>query len=255
MHRWGRSWWKWRFSFRKMHCACRKSWYGVNSYLKNHHWSIFKLEISHISLMVFISYLKNDLDRFSNRKWAVYRSRRSFPIWKSLIGWFSNGKWAVHRSWPSFSYSEVDQRASFKKEMSSFSRMALISHTFSFVIHRGAMRQKMAILKRGNSVCRDTIFFRYLILSTQRISEPPDKGGRCNRKCRFSRKETAFAGVQNFTEISFYLHKDYNINNLWRFIINKMSIFSIENINNVWRFSIGNINTCEDYLLNTLTAC
>ena len=105
-------------------------------------------------------------------------------------------------------------KSKFKKEMSSFSRMALISHTFSFVIHRGAMRQKMAILKWGNSVCRDTKFFRYLILSTQRISEPPDKGGRCNRKCRFSRKETAFAGVQNFTEISFYLHKDYNINNL-----------------------------------------
>ena len=42
--------------------------------------------------------------------------------------------------------------------MSSFSRMALISHTFSFVIHRGPMRQKMAILKRGNSVCRDTFF-------------------------------------------------------------------------------------------------
>ena len=89
-----------------------------------------------------------------------------------------------------------------------------ISHTFSFVIHRGAMRQKMAILKGGNNVCRDTIFFRYLILSTQRISEPPDNGGRCNRKCRFSRKEKAFAGVQHFTEISFYLHKDYNISKL-----------------------------------------
>ena len=205
--------------------------------------------------MVFISYLKNDLDRFSNRKWAVYCSRRSFPIWKSLIGWFSNGKWAVHRSWPSFSYSEVDQRASFKKEMSSFSRMALISHTFSFGIHRGAMRRKMAILKGGNNVCRDTKFFRYLILSTQRISEPPDKGGRCNGKFRFSKKEKAFAEVHFFTEISFYLQKDYNINKLWRCILNKMSIFSIENINNVWRFSRGNINTCEDYLLNTLTAC
>ena len=147
-------------------------------------------------------------------------------------------------------------KSKFKKEMSSFSRMALISHTFSFGIHRGAMRRKMAILKGGNSVCRDTIFFRYLILSTQRISEPPDTGGRCNRKCRFSKKVTAFAGVQNFTEISFYLHKDYNISKLWRFfIINKVSIFSIENINNVWRFSRGNINTCEDYLLNTLTAC
>ena len=101
-----------------------------------------------------------------------------------------------------------------KKEMNSFSRMALISHTFSFVIHREAMRQKMAILKGGNNVCRDTKCFRYLILSTQRISEPPDNGGRCNRKCRFSRKETAFTGVQKFTEISFYLHKDYNISKL-----------------------------------------
>ena len=204
--------------------------------------------------MVFISYLKNDLDRFSNRKWAVYRSRRSFPIWKSLIGWFSNRKWAVHRSWPSFSYSEVDQRASSKRKW-AVSRAWRWFHIHFHSSYIGGDATEMAILKGGNSVCRDTIFFRYLILSTQRISEPPDKGGRCNRKCRFSKKETAFAGVQNFTEISFYLHKDYNINKLWRFIINKMSIFSFENINNVWRFSIGNINTCEDYLLNTLTAC
>ena len=208
--------------------------------------------------MVFISYLKNDLDRFSNRKWAVYCSRRSFPIWKSLIGWFSNGKWAVHRSWPSFSYSEVDQRANFKKEMSRFSRMALISVQFHIHFHSsyiGRRCDRNGDSQRGKQRLQRYIFFRYLILSTQRISEPPDNGGRCNRKCRFSRKETAFAGVQHFTEISFYLHKDYNISKLWRFIINKMAIFSTENMNNVWRFSIENINTCEDYLLNTLTAC
>ena len=183
--------------------------------------------------MVFISYLKNDLDRFSNRKWAVYRSRRSFPIWKSLIGWFSNGKWAVHRSWPSFSYSEVDQRASFKKEMSSFSRMALISHTFSFVIHRGTMRQKMAILKGGNNVCRDTKFFRYLILSTQRISEPPDNGGRCNRKCRFSRKETAFAGYKNLQRS----HSTYTKITTWT---------NCEDLS---------LTKCQSFLLKTLTPC
>ena len=123
--------------------------------------------------MVFISYLKNDLDRFSNRKWAVYRSRRSFPIWKSLIGWFSNGKWAVHRSWPSFSYSEVDQRASFKKEMSRFSRMALISVQFHIHFHSSYI------------------------------------GGRCDRKWRFSKGETTFAEIQFFSDISFYLHKEF----------------------------------------------
>ena len=183
--------------------------------------------------MVFISYLKNDLDRFSIRKWAVYRSRRSFPIWKSLIGWFSNGKWAVHRSWPSFSYSEVDQRASFKKEMSSFSRMALISHTFSFGIHRGAMRRKMAILKGGNSVCRDTIFFRYLILSTQRISEPPDKGGRCNRKFRFPKRKKRSQGYI-FLQWS---HSTYT------------KITTLANCEDL------SLTRCQSFLLKTLTTC
>ena len=119
--------------------------------------------------MVFISYLKNDLDRFSNRKWAVYRSRRSFPIWKSLIGWFSNRKWAVHRSWPSFSYSEVDQRASSKRKWA-------VSRAWRwFHIH----------------------FHSAYI------------GGRCDGKWRFSKGETAFAEIQFFSDISFYLHKEF----------------------------------------------
>ena len=33
------------------------------------------------------------IGRYSNRKCAVYRSWRSFPIWNALTGWFSNWKW------------------------------------------------------------------------------------------------------------------------------------------------------------------
>ena len=123
MRRWGRSWWKWRFSFRKMHCACRKSWYGVNFHLKNHHWSIFKEEMSHMTLMVFISHLKNDLDRFSNRNEPciaqgdhfLFGNRslvdfqmgnepyiahgHRFPIRKSTKEQVSKRKWAVSRAW------------------------------------------------------------------------------------------------------------------------------------------------------------
>ena len=183
--------------------------------------------------MVFISYLKNDLDRFSNRKWAVYRSRRSFPIWKSLIGWFSNGKWAVHRSWPSFSYSEVNQRASFRKEMSSFSRMALISHTFSFVIHRG----------------------------------------RCDRKWRFSRGETAFAEIQKVSDISFYLHKEFpsrqtkggdvieNVDfpgrkqRLQGYKILQRSHSTYTKITTLTNCEDLSFTKCQSFLLKTLTTC
>ena len=47
--------------------------------------------------------------------------------------------------------------------------------------HRGAMRQKMAIFKEGNSVCRVQIF-----------QEWGNHRGRCVRKWRFSKRETAF---------------------------------------------------------------
>ena len=189
--------------------------------------------MSHISLMVFISYVKNDLDRFSNRKWAVYRSRRSFPIWKSLIGWFSNRKWAVHRSWPSFSYSEVDQRASFKKEMSSFSRMALISHTFSFGIHRGAMRRKMAILKGGNSVCRDTFFSDISFYLHKEFPSRQTKGGDVIENVDFPKRKQRLQGYKILQRS----HSTYT----------KITTLTIcEDLS---------LTKCQSFLLKTLTTC
>ena len=57
------------------------------------------------------------------------------------------------------------------------------------------MRQKMAIFKGGNSVCRGTKFFQISFYLKKEIS-----GGRCDRKWRFSKEETAFAGVQKFSD-------------------------------------------------------
>ena len=64
--------------------------------------------------------------------------------------------------------------------------------------HRGAMRQKMAIFKEGNSVCRDH-FFQELSFYIQKEWKI---GGRCDRKCQFSKEETAFAGVQKFSRVA-----------------------------------------------------
>ena len=180
---------------------------------------------------------KTIIDRFSNRKWAVYRSRRSFPIWKSLIGWFSNGKWAVHRSWPSFSYSEVDQRANFKKEMSRFSRMALISVQFHIHFHSSYI------------------------------------GGRCDRKWRFSKGETTFAEIQFFSDISFYLHKEFpsrqtmggdvieNVDfperkkRLQEYNILQRSHSTYTKITTLANCEDLSLTNCQSFLLKTLTTC
>ena len=52
-----------------------------------------------------------------------------------------------------------------------------ISHTFSFVIHRGAMRQKMAILNGGNNVCRDTFFSDISFYLHKEFPSRQTKGG------------------------------------------------------------------------------
>ena len=63
-------------------------------------------------------------------------------------------------------------------------------------IFRGAMRQKIAIFKERNSVCRVAKFFQISFYLHKEFS-----GGRCDRKSRFSKEETAFAGVQKFSDL------------------------------------------------------
>jgi|OM-RGC.v1.027314305 hypothetical protein len=64
----------------------------------------------------------------------------------------------------------------------------------------GAMRQKMAIFKEGNSVCSGT-FFQELSFY---IQKEMNSWGRCVRKWRFSNRETAFAGGTFFPQDIFF---------------------------------------------------
>ena len=126
----------------------------------------------------------------------------------------------------------------------------IYTKNFRAVIHRGTMRQKIAIFKEGDSVWRGTTFFSDLILSTQRIfrgamrqkiaifkeriyvtaifrtrswfvlkttggdaTENGIIGGRCDRKWRFSKRKTAFAGVQKISEVLFYIQQALIIDN------------------------------------------
>ena len=72
-----------------------------------------------------------------------------------------------------------------------FHKMKLASFCGFSDFDRGTMRETMAIFKRRNSVWRvqkilnGEIFMNFI-------------GGRCERKWRFSKMETAFARVQNF---------------------------------------------------------
>ena len=54
------------------------------------------------------------------------------------------------------------------------------------------MQQKMSIFKEGNSVCRGPKISSSILMSFRRKI-----GGRCDRKCQFSKEETAFAGCKN----------------------------------------------------------
>ena len=61
------------------------------------------------------------------------------------------------------------------------------------------MQQKMSIFKGGNSVCRGPKIFQGCEMFKLNFDDFLMKDrGRCDRKCQFSMKETAFAGTQKF---------------------------------------------------------
>ena len=113
----------------------------------------------------------------------------------------------------------------------------------------GAMRQKMAIFRGGNSVCR-VHFFQELSFYIQKelTNDFPDKfwkciapcrksGGRCDRKWQFSKRETAFAGTQKF-KFHFCLILNFEILNVW--ILNFLKFFRGQRwralLMNTWNF-------------------
>ncbi len=67
----------------------------------------------------------------------------------------------------------------------------------------GAMRQKIAIFKEGNSVSRVQNVFQELSFY---IQKEMNSWGRCVRKWRFSKKETAFAGYNFFSGAKIATH-------------------------------------------------
>ena len=102
----------------------------------------------------------------------------------------------------------------------------------------GTMRQKMTIFKGGNSFCRDAKMYCRLMKNRgddatenvnfqrrkQRLQGPKISssilmsfrrkiGGRCDRKCQFSKEETAFAGCKNL-RLNFKIVKTFNNFNL-----------------------------------------
>ena len=124
-------------------------------------------------------------------------------------------------------------KSKFKKEMSSFSRMALISHTLSFVIHRGAMRRKMAILKGGNSVCRDTIFSDISFYLHKEFPSRQTKGGDVIENVDFPKRKQRLQGYK-ILQIS---HSTYT----------KITTLTIcEDLS---------LTKCQSFLLKTLTTC
>ena len=88
---------------------------------------------------------------------------------------------------------------------------------------RGAMRQKMAIFKRGNSVWRRTknfeceIFMNFI-------------GGRCDKKWRFSNEETAFAGVQKILNGEIFMNFiGGRCDRKWRFSKRETAFAGVQN--------------------------
>ena len=114
----------------------------------------------------------------------------------------------------------------------NFNRVTMLQY---FIIFRlGAMRLKMKIFKKGNSVLffmgatwwkitistkgkwsRFVVFQKYIFrMGTMRLKVTIFKkwnkitkscGGRCVKKWRFSKGETAFAGVQKISDVLFYV--------------------------------------------------
>ena len=89
----------------------------------------------------------------------------------------------------------------------------------SFYLHKefsgGAMRQKIAIFKGRNSVCRVAKFFQI---------------SRCDRKWRFSKRETAFAGVQKIFRSHFIYTKNFQGGDATAFFFRTRSWFVLKTI-------------------------
>ena len=83
---------------------------------------------------------------------------------------------------------------------------------------------------------------QYLILSTQRISEPPDKGGRCNRKFRFPKRKKRSQGY-------IFLQRSHSTYTKITTLTNCEDV----SLTKCQYFLLKTLTTCEDFLEETLT--
>ena len=86
----------------------------------------------------------------------------------------------------------------------------------------GTMRQKMAIFTEGNSVWR-VHFFQEISFY---IQKEMNSWGRCVRKWRFSKQETAFAGLQFFSGAKIATHLRIRVLNVKTRILTNLLISS-----------------------------
>ena len=84
--------------------------------------------------------------------------------------------------------------------------------------YRGTMQQKTAIFKGENSFCRGSKIFkdRSDFIYTKNFARPGSDfiGGRCGRKSQFSKRKTAFAGVQKFFDGKLVAHRQFLVGTL-----------------------------------------
>ena len=131
----------------------------------------------------------SDFDRGAMRqKMAIFKQGNS--VWRGT----KNFEW---RNFHEFHRGTMRQKMAIFKRGNSVCR-GTKNFQISFYLHkrifRGAMRQKIAIFKGRNSVCRVAKFFQI---------------SRCDRKWRFSKRETAFAGVQKIFRSHFIYTKNF----------------------------------------------
>ena len=156
------------------------------------------------------------------------------------------------------SYLEIAHWLIFKWEMSRTSLMAIV---FLF-----GSRPKSKFQKRKWAVSRAWRWFHIHFHSSY-------IGKRCDRKWRFSKRETTFAEIQCFSDISFYLHKEFpsrqtkggdvieNVDfpkrkqRLQGYKILQRSHSNYTKITTLTICEDLSLTKCQSFLLKTLTTC
>ena len=194
---------------------------------------------------------------FSNRKLAIYRAWCSFPIWKTILIDFQIGNEPCIAQGDHFLFGN---RSLVDFQMGN---EPYIAHGHRFPIRKSTKEQ---VSKRKWAVSRAWRWFHIHFHSSY-------IGGRCDRKWRFSKGETAFAEIQFFSDISFYLHKEFpsrqtkggdvieNVDfpkrkqRLQGYKILQRSHSTYTKITTLTICEDLSLTKCQSFLLKTLTTC